>query len=308
MMIKDEIIVCLNDEVSEQRIDKYLPSCLEDMTRSELKKYFDNSLIKVNDKVVKPSFKVVDNDKITIEEYQNDLSNVEAENIALDIIYEDDDLIVLNKPSGMVVHPAPGHTHGTLVNALMYHYKTLSNLSGENRAGIVHRIDKDTSGLLIVCKTNFAHRVISEELKNKTAKRTYVAIVTGSIGHNLGKIDAPIGRDPNNRQKMAVVVGGKDAITHFKVLDRFKNFTLVELQLETGRTHQIRVHMAYINHPVFGDPLYGVKKQVDSFGQFLHAKKIGFIHPRTNEYMEFEVDLPIEFKNKLIELQVESNK
>ncbi|MGM9900355.1 MAG: RluA family pseudouridine synthase [Bacilli bacterium] len=301
----NEITVVLENE---ERIDKYLPTCLKDITRSELKKYFDDSLIKVNDKVVKPSFKVKNGDVITIEEYVDDLSNIEPENIPLDIIYEDDDIIVINKPSGMVVHPAPGHSHGTLVNALMYHYNTLSNINGEHRAGIVHRIDKDTSGLLIVCKTNYAHRIISDELKNKVAKRTYVAIVTGSIGHNLGKIDAPIGRDPSNRQKMAIVAEGKHAVTHFKVLDRFRNFTLLELELETGRTHQIRVHMAYINHPVLGDPLYGVKKQVEPFGQYLHAKKIGFIHPRTNKYMEFEVPLPKEFQDKINELKEEEKK
>lgn len=304
-MIINEITVVLENE---ERIDKYLPTCLKDITRSELKKYFDDSLIKVNDKVVKPSFKVKNGDVITIEEYVDDLSNIEPENIPLDIIYEDDDIIVINKPSGMVVHPAPGHSHGTLVSALMYHYNTLSNINGEHRAGIVHRIDKDTSGLLIVCKTNYAHRIISDELKNKVAKRTYVAIVTGSIGHNLGKIDAPIGRDPSNRQKMAIVAEGKHAVTHFKVLDRFRNFTLLELELETGRTHQIRVHMAYINHPVLGDPLYGVKKQVEPFGQYLHAKKIGFIHPRTNKYMEFEVPLPKEFQDKINELKEEEKK
>ena len=224
------------------------------------------------------------------------------ENIPLDIVYEDDDLIVVNKPSGLVVHPAPGHTHGTLVNGLLYHCNQLSNMNGDIRAGIVHRIDKDTSGLLVVCKNNYAHRILAEQLKEKTTTRTYIAIVTGNISHNLGRIEAPIGRDPSNRQKMAVVQNGKPAVTHFKVLDRYRDFTLLELKLETGRTHQIRVHMAYINHPVVGDPLYGVKKQTTEFGQYLHAKTLGFIHPRTNEYMEFEVDLPEEFKIKLSEL------
>ena len=302
-MNKEEFVVNLPEELTEIRIDKYLPDCFSEMTRSELKKYFDKELVKVNGKIVKPSYKIVNGDYIEVEEYLDDLSNVAPENIPLDIVYEDDDLLVVNKPSGMVVHPAPGHTSGTLVNALMYHYQTLSTINGEKRAGIVHRIDKDTSGLLVVCKTNFAHRAISEQLKTKECKRTYFAIVTGSISHNLGKIDAPIGRDPDNRQKMAVVANGKPAVTHFKVIDRFRNFTLLELQLETGRTHQIRVHMAYINHPVVGDPLYGVKKQVEPFGQYLHAKKIGFIHPRTKEYMEFEVDLPKEFKDKIEELK-----
>lgn len=302
-MIKDEFTVILDENIENMRVDKYLPTCYTDMTRSELKKYFDEDKIKVNGKLVKPSFKIENGDLIEIEELEDVMSSVVPENIPLDIVYEDEYILVINKPSGMVVHPAPGHLTGTLVNALMYHYKTLSTISGENRAGIVHRIDKDTSGLLIVCKNNYSHRIISEQIKNKEAKRTYIAIVTGSIGHNLGKIDAPIGRDPDNRQKMAIVVEGKSAVTHFKVLDRFRNYSLVELDLETGRTHQIRVHMAYINHPVVGDPLYGVKKQVTEFGQYLHAKKIGFYHPRTNEYMEFEVDLPKEFKELLDELK-----
>ncbi len=304
-MIKDEFTVAYHEGEESIRIDKYLPSCYADMTRSELKKYFDENKIKVNGKLVKPSYKVENGDLIEIEELDDVISSVIPEKIDLDIVYEDDDILVVNKPSGMVVHPAPGHMMGTLVNALMYHYQTLSTINGENRAGIVHRIDKDTSGLLIVCKNNFAHRNISEQIKEKKAKRTYWAIVTGSIGHNLGKIDAPIGRDPDNRQKMAVVASGKPAITHFKVLDRFRDFTLLELDLETGRTHQIRVHMAYINHPVFGDPLYGVKKQVSEFGQYLHAKKIGFYHPRTNEYMEFETELPKEFNDLLDELKRE---
>lgn len=304
-MIKDEFTVAYHEGEESIRIDKYLPTCYEDMTRSELKKYFDENKIKVNGKLVKPSYKVENGDLIEIEELDDVISSVIPEKIDLDIVYEDDDILVVNKPSGMVVHPAPGHMTGTIVNALMYHYQTLSTINGENRAGIVHRIDKDTSGLLIVCKNNFAHRNISEQIKDKRAKRTYWAIVTGSIGHNLGKIDAPIGRDPDNRQKMAVVATGKSAVTHFRVLDRFHDFTLVELDLETGRTHQIRVHMAYINHPVFGDPMYGVKKQVSEFGQYLHAKKIGFYHPRTNEYMEFETELPKEFKDMLDELKRE---
>ncbi len=227
------------------------------------------------------------------------------ENIPLDIVYEDEDLVVVNKPSGMVVHPAPGHYHGTLVNALLYHCNKLSDLGGDVRAGIVHRIDKDTSGLLVVCKNNMAHKSLSEQLKNKTTKRKYMAIVTGNISHNLGKINAPIARDPDNRQKMAIVEGGKNAVTHFKVVDRFRNCTQLELELETGRTHQIRVHMAFINHPVINDPLYGVKKQTTDFGQYLHAFLLGFNHPRTGEYMEFNVDAPKEFYDKIEELKNE---
>lgn len=299
-MIKKEIIYSGTSE--EIRIDKYLAEQIEEVSRTELKEYFNQGKIKVNDKIVKPSYKLFDNDQIVVEEIAQDEIDMIKENIPLDIVYEDDDLIVVNKPSGLVVHPAPGHTHGTLVNALLYHCNELSNMNGDIRAGIVHRIDKDTSGLLVVCKNNYAHRILAEQLKDKTTTRTYIAIVTGNISHNLGRIEAPIGRDPSNRQKMAVVPNGKPSVTHFKVLDRYRDFTLVELKLETGRTHQIRVHMSYINHPVLGDPLYGVKKQTTEFGQYLHAKTLGFVHPRTNEYMEFSSELPEEFLRKIDEL------
>lgn len=299
-MIKRELIY--NGESLEHRIDKYLSELIEEVSRTELKEYFNQSKILVNGKIVKPSYKLEDNDVIVVEEIEQDEIDMVKENIPLDIVYEDDDIIVVNKPSGLVVHPAPGHTHGTLVNGLLYHCDQLSNMNGDIRAGIVHRIDKDTSGLLVVCKNNYSHRILAEQLKDKKAARTYIAIVTGNISHNLGRIEAPIGRDPSNRQKMAVVPNGKPAVTHFKVLDRYRDFTLLELKLETGRTHQIRVHMAYINHPVVGDPLYGVKKQTTEFGQYLHAKTLGFIHPRTNEYMEFTSELPDEFYKKIDEL------
>ena len=299
-MIKRELIYL--EESLVNRIDKYLADLIEEVSRTELKEYFNQGKILVNGKVVKPSYKLESNDVIIVEEIEQDEIDMVKENIPLDIVYEDDDLIVVNKPSGLVVHPAPGHTHGTLVNGLLYHCNQLSNMNGDIRAGIVHRIDKDTSGLLVVCKNNYAHRILAEQLKEKTTTRTYIAIVTGNISHNLGRIEAPIGRDPSNRQKMAVVQNGKPAVTHFKVLDRYRDFTLLELKLETGRTHQIRVHMAYINHPVVGDPLYGVKKQTTEFGQYLHAKTLGFIHPRTNEYMEFTSELPEEFLRKIDEL------
>ena len=298
-MIKEKFIV---EEGQIDRVDKFLAENVEELSRSELKGYFDEGKVLVNNKVVKPSFKLSVGDEVILMEKPAEIIDIIKENIPLEIVYEDDDLLVVNKPSGMVVHPAPGHPTGTLVNAVLYHCNQLSDMNGDNRPGIVHRIDKDTSGLLIVCKNNYTHRHIAEQLKNKTSVRKYVAIVTGSIGHNLGKINAPIGRDPDNRQKMAVVENGKEAVTHFKVLDRYRDFTLIELRLETGRTHQIRVHMSFINHPVLGDPLYGVKKQVDSFGQYLHAQTIGFVHPRTNEYMEFSSELPIEFQNKIEEL------
>lgn len=305
-MIKEQFIVDLtliDEVVSEYRIDKYLAEVCEDLSRSELKDYFDDGLVHVGNKVVKPSFKIKDGDVIDLFPRENEVIDLVPENIDVEIVYEDEDVIVVNKPSGMVVHPAPGHYSGTLVNAMLYHCQKLSDLGGDVRAGIVHRIDKDTSGLLVICKTNLAHKSLSEQLKNKTTKRKYVAIVTGSISHNLGKINAPVGRDPDNRQKMAVVENGKNAVTHFRVLDRYRDFTLLELELETGRTHQIRVHMAFINHPVINDPLYGVKKQTTEFGQYLHAKTLGFEHPRTGKYMEFTSELPIEFTEKIEELK-----
>ncbi|MCM1259506.1 MAG: RluA family pseudouridine synthase [Prevotella sp.] len=305
-MIQEQYIVDLSlveIEGTELRIDKYLAEVCEDLSRSEIRDYFDMGLVSVGTKVVKPSFKIKDGDCIHIQMKPTEEIDMVKENIPLDIVYEDDEVIVVNKPSGMVVHPAPGHPHQTLVNALLYHCNGLSDIGGDIRAGIVHRIDKDTSGLLVACKTNHAHKILSDQLKNKTTTRKYIAIVTGSIGHNLGKINAPIGRDPNNRQKMAVVEDGKSAVTHFKVLDRYPGFTLVELQLETGRTHQIRVHMAYIGHPVMNDPLYGVKKQTTPFGQYLHAKTLGFYHPTTGEYLEFTSELPFEFKDMIERLE-----
>ena len=285
------------------RIDKYLASTIEDVTRSELKNYFTDGLITVNGKVVKPSYTLSEGDLINIEPREVISLDIEKEDIPLDVVYEDSDVIVVNKPSGMVVHPAFGHYQGTLVNALMHHCDDLSGINGVIRAGIVHRIDKDTSGLLVACKNDLAHKSLSKQLKDKTTTRKYIAIVYGQIPHNLGKINAPIGRDENNRQKMAVVSGGRPAVTHFKVLERFKNFTLIECKLETGRTHQIRVHLSYIGHPVLNDPLYGIKKQTTEFGQYLHAKTLGFVHPKTLEYMEFDSELPIEFIEELNRLK-----
>ena len=301
-MLKIQLVV---EELEEElRVDKYIANNYDEVSRSELKYYFDEEKIFVNGKLAKPSLKVINGDIIDILERDDQIIDLEKEDLNLEVVYEDEHIIVVNKPTGMVVHPAPGHHHGTLVNGLLYHCNTLSNVGGDSRAGIVHRIDKDTSGLLVACKNNKAHRNLAEQFKNKeTTTRKYYAIVVGSIGHNLGKINAPIGRDPGNRQKMAVVEGGKEAVTHFKVIERFKDFTLIECKLETGRTHQIRVHMAFINHPVLNDPLYGVKKQTTEFGQYLHAKTLGFVHPVTNEYMEFDSELPEEFKQMLDELR-----
>ena len=301
-MLKIELIV--EELLEELRVDKYIANNYDEVSRSELKYYFDEDKILVNGKIAKPSLKVFNKDVINILERDDQIIDLEKEDLSLKVVYEDDDVIVVYKPSGMVVHPAPGHHHGTLVNGLLYHCNTLSNVGGDSRAGIVHRIDKDTSGLLVACKNNKAHRNLAEQFKNKeTTTRKYLAIVNGNIGHNLGKINAPIGRDPGNRQKMAVVEGGKDSVTHFKVLERFKDHTLIECTLETGRTHQIRVHMAFINHPVLNDPLYGVKKQTTEFGQYLHAKTLGFVHPTTGKYMEFDSELPEEFKEMLESLR-----
>lgn len=291
------------DGNEEIRLDKYLATVLEEASRSFVQNLIKNNHVLVNDKNEKASFILKKGDRIYVEIPDAVSDEIIPEDIPLDIYYEDSDVIVVNKPSGMVVHPAVGNTHGTLVNALKFHCKDLSSINGVIRAGIVHRIDKDTSGLLVSCKNDFSHQSLSKQFFDKTVKRKYYAIVIGEINHNLGKIDAPIGRDKLNRQKMAVVDGGKKAITHFKVLERFKGYTLIELNLETGRTHQIRVHMKYIGYPLLGDPLYGPKKVEGDYGQYLHAKTLGFIHPRTNELLEFDSPLPDYFLQKLDELR-----
>ena len=284
------------------RIDRYL-SLHSDLSRSFLQKLSEEGKILVNGKPVKSSYKTVLNDEIIVE--VPEMQNLEAlpENIPLDILYEDSDLIVINKPNGMVVHPASGNYSHTLVNALLYHCKDLSGINGVLRPGIVHRIDKDTTGCIIVCKNDFAHVEIAKQLESKTCHREYRAIVMGNITHDSGMIDAPIGRDSRDRQKMTVTdKGSRDARTHFEVLERFGNSTYVECSLETGRTHQIRVHMKYINHPVMGDEKYGKKcAYMDTEGQVLHAYKISFIHPRTKEKMTFTAPLP-DYFNKLLDI------
>ncbi len=284
------------------RIDRYL-SLHSDLSRSFLQKLSEEGKILVNGKPVKSSYKTVLNDEIIVE--VPEMQNLEAlpENIPLDILYEDSDLIVINKPKGMVVHPASGNYSHTLVNALLYHCKDLSGINGVLRPGIVHRIDKDTTGCIIVCKNDFAHVEIAKQLESKTCHREYRAIVMGNITHDSGMIDAPIGRDSRDRQKMTVTdKGSRDARTHFEVLERFGNSTYVECSLETGRTHQIRFHMKYINHPVMGDEKYGKKcAYMDTEGQVLHAYKISFIHPRTKEEMTFTAPLP-DYFNKLLDI------
>lgn len=286
-----------NDRV---RIDKYVMDNT-DISRSKVKRMIDSGNISVNNKKVKASYNLKLDDNIYINDDYTEEVEIKPENIPLDIVYEDDYLLVVNKKSGMVVHPAVGNYSGTLVNALMYHINKLSSVNGSIRPGIVHRIDADTSGLLLVAKTDEVHNDLASQISNKTVVRKYIALVQGVILEDTATIDAPIGRDKNNRKKMAVTeVNSKNAITHIRVLERLKKATLIECVLETGRTHQIRVHLAYINHPVVNDPVYGYKKMDDkNFGQMLHASTIGFIHPITKKYLEFSSDVPDTFKKIL---------
>ena len=286
-----------NDRV---RIDKYVMNNT-DISRSKVKRMIDSGNILVNNKKVKASYNLKLDDNIYINDDYTEEVEIKPENIPLDIVYEDDYLLVVNKKSGMVVHPAVGNYSGTLVNALMYHINKLSSVNGSIRPGIVHRIDADTSGLLLVAKTDEVHNDLASQISNKTVLRKYIALVQGVILEDTATIDAPIGRDKNNRKKMAVTeVNSKNAITHIRVLERLKKATLIECVLETGRTHQIRVHLAYINHPVVNDPVYGYKKMDDkNFGQMLHASTIGFIHPITKKYLEFSSDVPDTFKKIL---------
>ncbi|HCA7044224.1 TPA: RluA family pseudouridine synthase [Staphylococcus pseudintermedius] len=279
-----------------QRIDKILPEFNSEWSRSQLQEWIKEGLIEVNGKAVKSNYKLKLGDRIEITEKEVVEADIQAENLNLDIYYEDDNVAIVYKPKGMVVHPSPGHYTGTLVNGLMYQIKNLSGINGEIRPGIVHRIDKDTSGLLMVAKNDVAHRSLVEQLMAKTVKRKYIALVHGHIPHEFGTIDAPIGRNKNDRQSMAVVDDGKEAVTHFNVIETFKNYTLVECELETGRTHQIRVHMKYIGYPLVGDPKYGPKKTLEIGGQALHAGLIGFEHPKTGEYIERFAPLPAEFE------------
>ena len=286
------------------RLDKYLSNRFPDLSRVFIQSLIEEEKVLVNNKKERASYKVNENDEITMMETEVKELDILPQDIPLDIIYEDKDVIVINKKQGMVVHPASGVYENTLVNALLYHCKDLSTINGVKRPGIVHRIDKDTSGLLVVAKNDFSHNELSEQLKDKTMNREYIAIVHGVILENKGNINAPIGRDLNNRIKMAVNKDGKDAITHFDVLERYRNYTLVHCKLETGRTHQIRVHMAYIKHPIASDPLYGPKQTLAGEGQYLHAKKLTFVHPSTKQIMTFEADLPDYFTNMIENLRM----
>ncbi|NBI00651.1 RluA family pseudouridine synthase [Lactobacillus kunkeei] len=289
------------------RLDKSLTDNVEDLSRSRAKSLIEDGLVLVDGRKKKAKYDVKDGEVIQVTIPEPETMNVEPENIDIDIVYEDDDVIVVNKPQGMVVHPSPGHPDHTLVNALLYH-SPLSTINGTYRPGIVHRIDKDTSGLLMVAKNNYAHESLSKQLKDKSNIREYIALVHGNIKENSGVINAPIGRSKKDRKKQAIVDDGKNAVTHFKVLERFGGeYTLVSCVLETGRTHQIRVHMKYIGHPLAGDPLYGPKNTLKGNGQFLHAKKLGFVHPKTNEQMIFETPLPEIFEQTITKLKNKYN-
>jgi 23S rRNA pseudouridine1911/1915/1917 synthase len=283
----------VNDSQVSLRIDKVLSDVQDDWSRSQLQGWIKEGIVLVNGNAVKSNYKCSAGDQIELLVPEPEIYEVEAEELNLDIVYEDSDVLVVNKPRGMVVHPAPGNYSGTLVNGLMAHCKDLSGINGVLRPGIVHRIDKDTTGLLMVAKNDKAHESLVQQLIDKTTTRKYKAIVHGVLPHDFGTIDAPIGRDKSDRQKMTVTdENSRDAVTHFNVLERFTNFSLVECQLETGRTHQIRVHMKYIGFPLAGDPKYGPRKTLDIQGQALHAEVLGFDHPRTGEYMEFSAEMP----------------
>ena len=297
----EETILIVHKESENKRIDKYLSEVLNGKSRSYIQGLIEKENIKVNNKNIKSNYKLKENDEILISMPEAIELEVVAEDIPLDILYEDNDVIVINKPQGMVVHPAPGNYTKTLVNALLYHCKDLSTINGVIRPGIVHRIDKDTTGVLVVAKNDEAHNFLSSQLQNHSMKREYIALVEGRLKEDIGTINKPIGRNKRDRLKMGIVDDGKRAVTHYEVLERYKNTTLIKCVLETGRTHQIRVHMASIGHPLVGDEVYGFKKQRFKLkGQVLHAKTLGFIHPKTKEYMEFTTDLP-KYYNDLIE-------
>ncbi len=295
-------IICGENNI---RIDLYISQQLNELSRNYVQKLISEGHIKKNGEVITTKKeKVFLDDVIEIDMPEPENLDVIAENIPIEIVYEDDALMVVNKPQGMVVHPAPGHYTGTLVNALLYHAASLSSINGVIRPGIVHRIDKDTSGLLMIAKTDLAHEKLSEQLKDKSSLRVYYAIVNGVVKDDEGLIDKPLARHPNDRKRMAIVTGGRHAVTHYKVIERYRLHTLIELKLETGRTHQIRVHMASIGYPLLGDPVYGSKNEKVKYeGQALHAKSLGFVHPVTQQWMVFDSELPEWFQMLLQKCQ-----
>lgn len=296
----------ITEDAQGKRIDKFLTEACADFSRSFLQKLLKSELVEVNGKPVKSSYRLISGDCVSFEVPEAAEAEIQAEELSLDILYEDDDLILINKPKGMVVHPAAGHYSGTLVNGLMYHCKDqLSGINGVMRPGIVHRIDMDTTGVLVVCKNDFSHHSIAEQLKVHSITRKYYAIVFGNIKEEDGTVHAAIGRHPTDRKKMSInSKNGRDAITHYRVLERFGQYTYVECQLETGRTHQIRVHLSSIGHPLLGDTVYGPARQPFALqGQTLHAGVLGFLHPRSGEYMEFKAPLPVYFEELLRKLR-----
>ena len=299
----------INEDQEDERLDKLCARLLPDSSRSFIQKLIKDGNVLLNGRSTKPSCSLKDGDRVLIRMPEAVLPDIPAEDIPLDIVYEDSDLLVVNKAKGMVVHPAPGHYSGTLVNALMYHCKDLSGINGVMRPGIVHRIDRDTSGLLVICKNDSAHNNIAAQLKEHSIERIYQAICTGRLKESDGTVDAPIGRDPNERKRMAVhssLLNAKSAVTHYHVIEQFDQYAHISCRLETGRTHQIRVHMAYIGHPLLGDEVYNHHKSnihPEEPGQVLHAGVLGFVHPSSGEFMHFEAPLPGYFQNLLKKLK-----
>ncbi|WP_238996480.1 RluA family pseudouridine synthase [Paenibacillus pinistramenti] len=294
-----------DEKDAKQRIDKYIVEGMdEQVSRSQIQLWIDAGHVTVNGSPVKSNYKLSAGDEVLLQIPETSAVEIIPEDIPLDVYYEDGDVIVVNKPRGMVVHPAPGHASGTLVNALMHHCKDLSGINGELRPGIVHRIDKDTSGLLMAAKNDLAHASLAAQLKDHSVTRKYFALVHGNLSHDQGTVDAPIGRDTSDRKMFAVTErNSKRAVTHFQVVERFGDYTLLELKLETGRTHQIRVHMKFIGHPLVGDPMYGRSKGLKMDGQALHAAVLGFIHPRSGEYLEFKAPIPEDMEGLLAVLR-----
>lgn len=297
----EPILLRASEENKNQRLDAFLASSLDGLTRSQAARLIESGEVAVNGRAVSKSYKLAGGEDVAVTLPEPEPVEAVPQDIPLDVVYEDADVIVVNKPSGMVVHPAPGHPDGTLVNALLYHCAgTLSGVGGALRPGIVHRIDRDTSGLIIAAKNDAAHQYLSAQLADHTLARTYECIVVGALREDRGTVDAPIARHPTDRKRMAVVAGGREAVTHWEVIARYPGYTHVRCRLETGRTHQIRVHMAYIGHPILGDTVYGAKKEVPGLtGQCLHAVGLRFLHPRTHEVMELSCPLPEEFTRML---------
>ena len=297
----EPILLRASEESKNQRLDAFLASSLDGLTRSQATRLIESGEVAVNGRAVSKSYKLAGGEDVAVTLPEPEPVEAVPQDIPLDVVYEDADVIVVNKPSGMVVHPAPGHPDGTLVNALLYHCAgTLSGVGGTLRPGIVHRIDRDTSGLIIAAKNDAAHQYLSAQLADHTLARTYECIVVGKLREDRGTVDAPIARHPTDRKRMAVVAGGREAVTHWEVIARYPGYTHVRCRLETGRTHQIRVHMAYIGHPILGDTVYGAKKEVPGLtGQCLHAVGLRFLHPRTHEVVELSCPLPDEFTRML---------